>query len=159
MFGQLSKNEIDQLISTQLVGRIGCHADGLTYVVPMSYAWDGVYIYGHSYEGKKLEIMRRHPRICFEVDNTRNLANWQSVIGWGNFEELKDSADREFALQKLNERALPYLSSETMHITPQWPFPSESMSEIKGVFFRVKLDEITGRFEQNSQVNDVAFNF
>lgn len=159
MFGQLNKTEIDQLMEHQLVGRIGCHADGFTYVVPMSYAWDGTYIYGHTYEGKKVDIMRRNPRICFEVDNTRNLANWQSVIGWGDFEELRDADDRANALRVLNARSLPYLSSETMHITPQWPFPAESVNDIQGIFFRVKLEDISGRYERNTLVNDVNFAF
>ncbi len=39
MFGELNPEEIEQLLSAQLVGRIGCHADGTTYVVPVSYGY------------------------------------------------------------------------------------------------------------------------
>lgn len=157
MFGQLNDTEIDALIRSQLVARIGCHADEATYVVPMSYAYDGTYIYGHTYEGRKLEMMRKNPKVCFEVDNTRNLANWQSVIAWGEFEELKEKEEKVKALQILNDRALPFLSSETMHITPQWPFPVENINDVKGIFYRIRLEEKTGRFEKNVGVNDVAF--
>ena len=80
--------EIEQLLQQQLVGRIGCHVDGLTYVVPVSYAYEGNYIYCHALEGMKINMMRKNPDVCFEVDNTKNLANWQSVIAWGSFEEL-----------------------------------------------------------------------
>ena len=83
MFGKLNNEEIEGLIQSQLIGRIGCHADDVTYVVPISYAYDGTYLYGHTYEGMKVDMMRKNPKICFEVDSTRNLANWQSVIGWG----------------------------------------------------------------------------
>src|ERR1700682_700625 len=88
MFGKLNTGEIDKLISRQLVGRIGCHADGITYVVPVSYAYDGTYIYAYAFKGMKIDMMRKNPKVCFQADNTKNLANWQSVICWGEFEEL-----------------------------------------------------------------------
>jgi hypothetical protein len=53
MFGVLNDNEIEQLIHEQFIGRIGCHADDITYVVPISYAYDGEYIYGRTYEGPR----------------------------------------------------------------------------------------------------------
>ena len=88
MFGTLNSTEVDQLLDQQLIGRIGCHANGLTYIVPVSYAYDGKYIYSHGFEGMKISMMRKNPDVCFEVDNTKNLSNWESVIAWGAFEEL-----------------------------------------------------------------------
>src|SRR5437867_2802633 len=35
--GALSEDEIDQVLRFEMVGRIGCHADGKTYVVPIIY--------------------------------------------------------------------------------------------------------------------------
>jgi nitroimidazol reductase NimA-like FMN-containing flavoprotein (pyridoxamine 5'-phosphate oxidase superfamily) len=86
MFGTLENNEIEELLSQQLVGRIGCHAADTTYIVPISYAYDGEYIYGHSFEGMKLNMMRENPKVCFQVDNMHNMANWQSVVAWGEFD-------------------------------------------------------------------------
>lgn len=114
MFGKLNIQEIEELIKQQFIGRIGCHADDLTYVVPISYAYDGTYIYGHTVEGMKIDMMRKNPKVCFEIDNTKDLANWQSVICWGQFEELKTEEERKVGLQTLNARALPVITSETM---------------------------------------------
>ncbi len=151
MFGNLNNDQIDQLIQSQLLGRIGCHADGLTYIVPISYAYDGTYVYAHSFQGMKIDLMRKNPKVCFEVDNTKNLANWQSVICWGEFEELTDEEDIKLATEKLNSRVLPILSSETMHITPEWPFPANRDENIEGIFFRIKLTWKTGRYEKNAE--------
>ena len=38
MFKNLSKEQIEIVISENIVGRLGCHADGKTYVIPVSYA-------------------------------------------------------------------------------------------------------------------------
>ena len=150
MFGKLENKQIDELLNKQVIGRIGCHADGLTYVVPMSYAYDGVYIYGHTLEGMKLNLMRKNPNVCFEVDDMLDMANWKSAIGWGVFEELKEVPDRNKALNKLIGRTLPLISSETTHLSPQWPFPSNDLENIEGVVFRIRLTEKSGRYEYNT---------
>jgi nitroimidazol reductase NimA-like FMN-containing flavoprotein (pyridoxamine 5'-phosphate oxidase superfamily) len=149
MFGELSKEKIEEVLHGQVVGRIGCHADGTTYIVPISYAYDGKYIYGHTQEGMKVTMMRKNRVVCFEVDNLQNMANWQSVIGWGEYEELKDGPDRQAALQKLHERILPMVASATTRISPEWPFAPNDMNSIKGVVFRIGMTRITGRFENN----------
>jgi uncharacterized protein len=150
MFGKLDLDEIEQVIQQQLVGRIGCHVDGTTYVVPISYAYDGTFVYCHTNEGMKIEMMRKNPAICFEVDNTTNLANWQSVICWGTFEELHGGRERSDAVEKLEKRILPILSSETMQLAPRWPFPSPDANAVKGIIFRIRLTQKTGRFEKSS---------
>jgi len=150
MFGKLNNPEIEKLIHSQFIGRIGCHANGQTYVVPVSYAYDGTYIYSRTFEGMKIDMMRTNPQVCFEVDDTKNLANWQSVIAWGEFEELKEENSRARALQKLQDRILPITNSETMRISPQWPFPANDLNDVEGIVYRIRLNTKTGRFEKNA---------
>jgi len=150
MFEKMNSEEVEQLLQQQLVGRIGCHAHGITYVVPVSYAYDGKYIYCHTFEGMKINMMRANPEVCFEVDNTKNLANWQSVIAWGSFEELPNGNNRNEAIAILRERKLPILSSQTMQLGSQWPFVSE-VDKIDGIIFRIHLREKTGRCEKSSE--------
>jgi len=149
MFEKMNTGEIEQLLQQQLVGRIGCHVDGLTYVVPVSYAYDGNYIYCHTFEGMKVKMLRKNPEACFEVDSTKNLANWQSVIAWGSFEELPGGSDRSEAIKILRERKLPILSSQTMHLGSQWPFVSAD-DRIEGIIFRICLKVKTGRYERST---------
>lgn len=156
MLGELNAGEIEQVLMHQLVGRIGCHADDTTYVVPVSYAYDGKYIYVRTFEGMKVNIMRKNPKVCFQVENMNNMADWQSVIAWGIYEELIDNADRNEALQKLNDRRLPLISSETTHLSRLWPFIPQDMDEIEGIVFRIRLIEKTGRFERITVVSDLA---
>lgn len=149
MFGDLNREEVEQLLGEQLVGRIGCHADNMTYVVPISYAYENDVVYAHSFDGMKMNLMRKNPQVCFEVDDTSDLANWRSVICWGEFEELSKEKDKELALQVLNNRILPVISSATMRMTPEWPFPANDKKLIDGIFFRIKITRKTGRFERS----------
>ena len=149
MFGALNNLEIEELIHREYIGRIGCHAEDITYIVPISYVYDGEYIYGHTFEGMKVNMMRKNPKVCFQVDDMHNMANWQSAVAWGNFEELKRSKDRDSAIQLLMNRALPLIHSETMHLSPQWPFPVQDADAIEGIIFRIRLTEKTGRYEKS----------
>ena len=150
MFGILKQHEIEQLLSQQVVGRIGCHGHATTYVVPISYAYDGDFIYCHANDGMKIDIMRQNPDVCFQVDDMRNMANWKSVITWGKFEELKDHEGRNLALRILNERNMPAITSATTHLSPQWPFPADEAELKQGILFRIHLHKKTGRFETYS---------
>ena len=148
MLGKLDQNQVEEVLHSQIIGRIGCHADGITYVVPISYAYDGAFIYGHSRQGMKLNIMRDNPRVCFQVDIIRNMAMWDSVIVMGVFEELTSREDRKKALRVLNGRMTPLITSQTLKITPDWPFDGDAEPDkIKGVLFRIRPQEKTGRYE------------
>ncbi len=150
MFGELNENEIEQLMKRQLVGRLGCSADGLTYVVPLSYAYDQTGIYVHSREGLKIDLIKKNPSVCFQVDDTKDLANWQSAICWGTFEKVTDEAELTQAIKLLRSRVLPAISSETMRLkNDDWPFGSGIRDSDDGAIFRIRVTKKTGRFEKN----------
>ena len=155
MLGELTEIQINNLLSSQVIGRIACSSGSRPYIVPVTYVFDGQCIYGQSREGTKLDRLRQNGEVCFEVDNTKNLANWQSVIAWGSFEELPDGNNRNEAIRILRERKLPILSSQTMQLGSQWPFVSEG-DKIDGIVFRVYLKEKTGRSERSAEASFFA---
>lgn len=112
MLGDLNAEQIEQLLRSEVIGRIGCHAGGRTYVVPVTFAYDGEHVYAHSADGLKIRMMRENPSVCFEVDRMENMANWQSVIAWGTFEELS-GAEAQRGMSYLIDRLLPLMTSAT----------------------------------------------
>jgi nitroimidazol reductase NimA-like FMN-containing flavoprotein (pyridoxamine 5'-phosphate oxidase superfamily) len=147
MLGELNPDEIDRLLTDQLVGRIGCQSNGVVYIVPVTYAYDGMYIYAHSKEGMKIQMMRKNPMVCFEVDRMENNANWQSAIVWGRYEEMKGT-DQKLGLHKLLPRIQSLTASETA--TPDasdQPHQNEN-GPYKSVVYRIKVLEKSGRFEK-----------
>ena len=90
MLGELSKEEIEEVLKSNVIGRIGCTGNGRIYVVPITYVYDDGYVIGHTKEGMKIEFLRENPECCFEVDEMKGISHWQSVIAWGTFEEWKN---------------------------------------------------------------------
>lgn len=50
MLGTLAPDEIEELLSTEAVGRIGCIHEGRPYVVPVCYVYQDGAVYGHTTE-------------------------------------------------------------------------------------------------------------
>lgn len=147
MLGILQSTQIDEVLQKELIGRIGCHDDGETYIVPISYVYDGQAIYCHTQEGKKTAMMRKNPEICFQVDQLRDMANWSSVLVQGTYEEITDRQQRNHAMGSLLNRYLPMVSSMTMHLGKYWPFRPTDTQDIQGVVFRINIKNKSGRFE------------
>src|SRR6476661_5414991 len=97
MMGELTASEIEELLRTSRIGRIGCHGEGRVYVVPIAYVYDGECVYAHSTDGLKVRTMRMNRNVCFEVDDIRRISEWRSVIAWGTYEELWGQAEDEAA--------------------------------------------------------------
>ncbi|MDE2482636.1 MAG: pyridoxamine 5'-phosphate oxidase family protein [bacterium] len=142
MLGELSPREIEAVLRESIVGRIGAYAFARPYVVPITYAYDGEAIYAHSGEGMKLHMMRENPHVCFEVDRMDDLANWESVIAWGLFEELRGERARA-AMELLVERLEPRLQDG-----PPGASAHPRASTVPATLYRIVLEEKTGRFER-----------
>jgi hypothetical protein len=142
MLGELTTEEIDDFLHGQAIGRIGCYAFGRPYVVPITYAYDGVAVYGHSRQGLKMRAMRSNPSVCFEVDRMESPAQWQSVIAFGTFSELA-AEEAEIGMQLLRRRLAPLVPSATAV-----PDGLLHPSGLPWSVFRIVLAERSGRYER-----------
>jgi len=145
VLAELTSAEIEAFLATQLTARLGCHAEGQTYVVPISYAYDGTSIISHSVEGRKLRMLRLNPEVCLEFDHVENLGNWQCVIAWGRFEELQGEGALQ-AARTLLERFGPFMTSKASQ--PTHGIPNLPSHTSRAIFYRIRIHSKTGRFEK-----------
>jgi len=150
MLGQLDPDEIEELLRNNMIGRIGCSDEGLTYVVPVSYLYDNNTILCHSRDGMKIAMMRRNPNVCFEVDEIRDFNNWRSVIAWGVYEELTEDEDIEYAQQFFTDYMLQMKTEATApppHLQED-RFREQMPDYVPAIYYRIHLQKITGRYER-----------
>lgn len=112
--------KIQKIISDCNCCRVGFNDGGEVYIVPLSFGVcrnNGKYVfYFHSAEeGRKIELIRRSPRVGFEMDANYRLteddkacsctAAFQSVIGSGIVSIVEDAEEKITGLSCLMERS------------------------------------------------------
>ncbi len=149
MIGELSEAEIENLLHNEVIARVGCHSNGYTYVVPITYAYDGDAVIGYSPDGLKLWMMRENPKVCVEVDHIDDLANWRSVVASGTFQELS-GAEAEDALARLRARLASGKISATALPSHGLDSHARALNLKRFSVYRIRLGQKSGRFERDS---------
>lgn len=133
---ELSGGEIEEFLRGQRIARLGCHSDGVTYVVPLIYAYKNGLVVAVTTEGRKTSMLRDNPRVCVEVDeyDADGKGSWRSVIAQGTYEELSDE-EIEPALALMRERFARTAgrTAESRQLGPDV------------VVLRITLEEVSGR--------------
>lgn len=149
MLGELDGLQIEDLLMSLPVGRIGCHADGVTYIVPVNYVYEDDTIYAHSKKGMKIDIMRKNPDVCFQVDAIDDWLNWESVICWGKFEEITDMHEKTEVMQKIINWVMPLMHGETAQPSHGFTDDASDIGEdVELILYKIVLSKKTGRFEK-----------
>lgn len=105
-----------EIIDACKVFRLAMVAEGRPYLVPLNfgYAYEGgqFEFYFHSaLQGRKLDLLRQNPQVCFELDCGHALVpadlpcgysyRYASVIGEGTVELVEEPARKVLYLQRL----------------------------------------------------------
>lgn len=136
----LKSKENIQLIERNKFAHLACHAKDEIYLVPISYFYEDDYIYSHSKPGHKIDLMRKNPNVCFQVEEVQDFFHWKSVVLWGKYEELfGDEAIR--AMRRIMQSLV---SDEKRRSELEIEFASQLESSI---IYRIKIDKSTGRAE------------
>ncbi|MBT2560664.1 pyridoxamine 5'-phosphate oxidase family protein [Pedobacter sp. ISL-68] len=150
MLGELNDQQIENLLNTQITGRIACSNDGVPYIVPINYYYDGEKIIAHSVAGKKISIMRKNPVVCFQVDEIKSIFNWQSVIAWGRFEEISDMEEKGNCMEALKTRIQPFSEPRPDHTSHGLATRAEDLGLLlQLIFYKIILVMKSGRFENS----------
>ncbi len=133
---ELSPAEAEEFLRRHRIARLGCHAAGETYVVPLVYAYAEGAIVAVTTEGRKTAMLRENPRVCVEVDeyDADGRGSWRSVIAQGTAEELAGDAVEQ-ALALLRER---FAAAAGRRAAPRPLGPGV-------VVLRIHLEEVSGR--------------
>ena len=139
---EMTDAECRSALQKASVGRLACLRDNQPYVVPISFAFDGKYLYGFTTVGQKIEWMRANPQVCLEIDELIGQNQWTSVIVFGRYEELPDEPQYEAARIKAHQ----LLRRRVMWWEPAYMSDAhrDGSHSIVPVFYRIQIDRMTG---------------
>jgi nitroimidazol reductase NimA-like FMN-containing flavoprotein (pyridoxamine 5'-phosphate oxidase superfamily) len=140
---EMTEDECREALGRLSFGRLGCARDNQPYVVPISFSYDGQYLYGFSTPGQKIDWMRSNPLVCVETDETTDRDRWISIVVFGRYQELPDAP--EFAADRA--RAQTTLQKQAAW----WEYASIPAAEWRRkagpftpIFYRIHIETLTG---------------
>jgi nitroimidazol reductase NimA-like FMN-containing flavoprotein (pyridoxamine 5'-phosphate oxidase superfamily) len=127
------------------VCRLGLSDEGTPYVVPMNFGLGENCLYFHcAREGRKLDILRKNDRVCFEMDILHKVyrhevacgcsTRFDSVIGVGRARLVEDPEQKRLALDRIMEH-YGYAGPFT--------FPEEMLA--RTAVIRVSIESLSGK--------------
>jgi nitroimidazol reductase NimA-like FMN-containing flavoprotein (pyridoxamine 5'-phosphate oxidase superfamily) len=100
---------IGDILASAEVCRLAMVDDGEPYIVPLNYGYRDNALYVHSApEGRKIDILKRGGKVCFEVESASAIVrhaepcHWgakaRSLIGYGSVEIITDLEEKKRGL-------------------------------------------------------------
>ena len=140
--------EIENVLQSQSICRLVCNDIKFPYIIPISYYYDGKYIYCQSQQGKKIELMQKNPNVTVLVDIIGSMNNYKSVIVNGEYQELK-GLEADAARELLFEQIFSLMTTTRIHhFEHQESGKIDDSDRIKIIMFRIKILSSTGRKEE-----------
>ncbi len=138
------KKEIESIISRYDVCRIALCENNSPYIVPMCFGYRDNCLYFHSAaDGKKIDMIKKNNRVCFEFDihegliKSANLCDWDveyySVIGSGKAFFIENPEEKIRALNIITEHY-----SGAVH-----EYRKNSVDNVR--IIKVEIESITGK--------------
>jgi len=105
----IEASAIEAIITKSLVCRLALSDDNSPYIVPLCFGYKDNVLYFHgSLKGKKIDIIRKNQKVCFEFDTNTEIVKaedacrwsmkYRSVIGFGKAVLLEDIEEKRKAL-------------------------------------------------------------
>jgi len=136
--------ELEAILRSAQICHLSMVDEGKPYVVPLNFGYEDNALYFHSApEGRKINILRKNPEVCFSVVARHEIvvseracswtAEFSSVTGTGKAAILTDRAGKE--------KGLTVLMSQ--YSDEKYDFSDEDLDGV--VIIRVEINEMTGK--------------
>jgi len=134
---------LEAILQQARVCHIAMAVDNEPYVVPISFGYHDGCLYLHSApEGRKIDLLRRNNRVCFEIDLDEGLVaegppcawsiRYRSVIGTGRAYFIEDQKEKRKALDII-----------VAHYGEPGAYAEQSLAQVAVI--RIEIDEMTGK--------------
>jgi uncharacterized protein len=134
----LTKDEIEGLLTRNHVGRIAFSFRDSVDIRPIHFVFDDGWLFGRTSDSDKLVTLRHNQWVAFEVDEVEGPMDWTSVVAHGTFYRLQtEGSEHDVRLHERAVRRIRSIAPNTLTDSDPVPFRTE--------FFGIFIDSATGR--------------
>ena len=139
------KNKLEDILTKAQICRLGLLDHTLPYIVPLNFGYKDGCLYFHSASrGKKIDLLKLNPTVCFEIDIDQHVlpadipcrwsTEYKSVIGYGTAHFITDLRHKKEALNIILNHYSPEASFD---------FPKDKLQEV--TLIRIDITTMTGK--------------
>jgi len=139
--------QIEGIIQKSTICRLAMSENDLPYIVPLCFGYKDRTLYFHSANiGKKLDILKNNPNVCFEfeidtcVEKNEEICSWgmkyRSVIGFGKASFIDEPIEKQNALDTIIQQ----------YTDTTFEFTEKSLKSIS--VYKVDISSMTGKQAQ-----------
>lgn len=99
-----------EILSGAIICRVAMLDGDRPYIIPFNYGYSDGCLFIHSApEGKKIDLLKQNPEVCFEVEDKMEITKgeracdwstrYRSVVGYGEVKILSDEASKQQGLE------------------------------------------------------------
>lgn len=140
---------LEEILKGATICRMAMIDGNLPYIIPFNYGYrDGCLFIHSAPHGNKIDLLRKNPEVCFEVEDTIEITTgeracdwstrYRSVVGYGRVEILSDAASKQQGLEVIMaQHGAPELTE----------FDPKNL--IRMVILKLTITSITGKQSSN----------
>lgn len=155
---EMDEADVVRFLLEAKIGRLGISQNNEPYVVPVLFVYDleteAIYVHS-SKKGRKIEMIRKNPKVCFEIDEMSNIiigkspcnckVIYRSVIVFGEASFIDNSLEKTKVLNTFMRK----YANETNRI----PVTSEMTNNTQIIM--VKIISKTGKENKENRNSEV----
>ena len=99
-----------EILSCAIICRVAMLDGDRPYIIPFNYGYSDGCLFIHSApEGKKIDLLKQNPEVCFEVEDKMDITKgeracdwstrYRSVVGYGEVAFLSDEQSKQHGLE------------------------------------------------------------
>ena len=143
---EIAEREVlDEVLHKAPICHLAMSDNDQPYVIPLNFGYEDNALYFHcAREGKKLDILRKNNRVCFEVDVDHELVKGESGCEWGMKGRSVIGIGKAFLINDTvgKQRALDVI---LRHYGAPGPFSYKEKGFEKVLIIKVEIESMTGK--------------
>jgi uncharacterized protein len=138
------RSEMESVLKEAEVCRLGCADDGRPYLVPLSFGYREGTIYIHSApEGEKIDILKKNPDCCIEVDICSAVVRAEKPCRWGMRYRSVICRGRAYFITDPDEKKAGLTCIMEHYGAGPYIFPEKELQNV--CVIRIDIEEMTGK--------------
>lgn len=138
------KSAIEAIINSSLVCRLSLSDGEQPYIVPLSFGYQDKTLYFHSApEGRKIDIIKKNNRICFEFDVNTEIIKAEDACKWGMKYQSVIGFGKAVFVENIEEKQKAFNIIMNHYSNRIFQFPDKAIEKIAVI--KIEIESMTGK--------------